>query len=61
MFPEHRLSHEELNALNRIALKETCVIIVTKVVWISQMIVTHIAELPRVDAHRVGHLVQPFE
>jgi hypothetical protein len=61
MFPERRLLHEELNAFSRIAVKETCVIIVPKVVWISETIVTHFARFPRVNAHRVGHFVQPFE
>jgi len=53
--------HEELNALNRIAVKEMCGIIVVKVVWIGQMIVTHFAGFPRVDAHLVGHFVQSFD
>jgi len=61
MFPEHRLLHEELNAFNRIAVEETCVIIVAKVVWIGQTIITHFAGFPRVDGHRVGHFVQHFE
>jgi hypothetical protein len=43
MFPECRLLHEELNAFNRMAVNEMCVIIVTKVIWIGQTIVTHIA------------------
>ena len=53
--------HQQLNAFNRIAVKETCEIIVAKVVWISQTIVTHFAGFPRFDAHRVGHVIQPFE
>jgi hypothetical protein len=53
MFPEHRLLHEELDALNRNAENEKCVIIVAKVVGISQMIVISVAGLPRVDAHCV--------
>jgi len=61
MFPERRLLHEELNAFKRIAVKGTCVIIVAKVVWIGQTIVTHFARFPCVDAHCVGHFVQPFE
>jgi hypothetical protein len=61
MFPECRLLDKVLNAFNRIGVKETCVTIVAKVVWISQMIVTHCAGLPRVDTHRVEHFVQPFE
>jgi hypothetical protein len=61
MFPDSRLPHDELNAFNRIAVNEACVSIVAKVVWISQMIVTHIAGFPRVDAHRVGHFVQPVQ
>jgi len=61
MFPERRLLHEQLNAFNRIAVKETCVIIVAKIVWISQTIVTYFAGFPRVDAHCVGYFVEPFE
>jgi len=37
-----------------------CVINVANIVWIGQTIVTHFARLPEVDAHRVGHFVQPF-
>jgi hypothetical protein len=61
MFSERRLLHEELNVFNRIAVKETCVIIVAMVVLIGQTIETHFAGFPRVDAHCVGHFVQPFE
>jgi len=61
MFPECRLLHEELKAFSRIAVKETCVIIVAKVVSIGQTILTHFAGFPRVDAHCVGHFVQPYE
>jgi hypothetical protein len=61
MSPERRLLHEELNAFNRIAVKEPCVIIITKIVWIGQMIVPHFAGYPTVDALCMGHFVQPFE
>jgi len=61
MFPECRLLHEELIPFNRIAVKETCVIIVAKVVWIDQMIIAHFAGFPRVDVHRVEHFMRPFE
>jgi hypothetical protein len=61
MFPERRLLHEALNAFNRIVVKERCVNIVVKVVWIGQTIVTNSAGFPRVDAHCVGHFVQPCE
>jgi hypothetical protein len=61
MFPERRLLIEELNALNCNAVNETCVIIVAKVVWISETIVTHFAGIPKVDAHHVGHFFEPFE
>ena len=61
MFPERRLLHEELDALNRIMMKETCVVIVAKVAWIGQTIVTHFAQFPRVDAHSVEHFIQSFE
>jgi len=61
MFPECRLSNKELNAFNRIAVQERCVINLAKVVWIGQMIVTHSAGYPRVDGHCGGHFVQPFE
>ena len=53
MFPKCRLWHEEPNALDRIAVKEMCAIIVVKVVWFGQSIVTHFARFPRVNAHRV--------
>jgi hypothetical protein len=43
MFPECRLVHEELNAFRGFADKEMCVIIVAKVVWIGETIVTHFA------------------
>jgi len=46
MFPERRLLREELNAFNWIEVKETCVIIIMKVVWIDQTIVTHLAGFP---------------
>jgi len=61
MFPERSLFCEDGDAFNRIAVKEPCVIIVTKVVWICQTIATRIARYRRVDAHRIGHFVQPFE
>jgi hypothetical protein len=61
MFPECRLLHEELNAFNRIAVKETCEIIVAKVVWFGHTIVTHFAGFSTVDAYPIGHFVQPFE
>jgi len=61
MFPECRVAHDELNAFNRIAVKETCVIIVAKVVWNGQTIVTHFARFERVDAHCLGLFFQPFE
>jgi hypothetical protein len=61
MFPESRLLHEDLNAFNSIAVKDTCVIIIAKVDWIGQTIVTHCAGFPRVNAHYVGHFFQPFE
>jgi len=60
MFSECRLLHEELNAFNRIAVKEMCVIMLAKVVWIGQMIVTHLAQFPTVDAHHIRHFIQPF-
>jgi len=37
-----------------------CVIIVAKVVSISQMIVTHFAQSTGVDAHHVGQFIHPF-
>jgi hypothetical protein len=61
MFPERRLLHEELNEFNMITVKETCVIIIAKVVCIGQMDVIHFAGFPRVDSHWVGHFIQPFE
>jgi len=41
MFPECRLLHEELSAFNRIAVKETCLIIIVNAVWIGKTIVTN--------------------
>jgi len=61
MFPERRLLHKELNAFNRIVVKEMCIIIIVKVVWFGQTIVTHTARFPRVDAYRIEHFIQPFE
>jgi hypothetical protein len=58
MFPECRLLHEKLNAFNMIATKETCGIIVAKVVWISETFITHFVGLPKVDAYYVAHFVQ---
>jgi len=53
--------HEELKAFHRIAVEETCVIIITKITWIGQMIVTHIAGIARVDANRVRYFVLPLQ
>jgi len=61
MFPECRLLHKELNVFNCMAVGETCVIIVAKIIWNSQTIVTHFARFRKVNAHRDGHFVQPFE
>ena len=61
MFPKCGLQHEKLNEFDRIAVKEMCVTIVAKVVWIGEMIVTKFAGFPRVDAHCLGHFVQPCE
>jgi hypothetical protein len=61
MFPERRRLHEELNAFSRIAVKEIYVIIVVNVVWIGSTMVTHYAAFSRVDAHRIGHFVEPFK
>ena len=61
MFPECRLLDEKLNAVNRIAVEETCLIIVVMVVCIGQTIVSQDPSFPRVDVYCVGHFVQPFE
>jgi hypothetical protein len=61
MFPECRLLDEELLIFNRIGVKETCAIMVAKVVWISKTIVTQLAGYQRVDAHRIEVFVHPFE
>jgi hypothetical protein len=61
MLSERRLLHEEHNALNRIVVKESCVISVAKVVWISQSNIIHVAGFPKFDAYCVGHCFQPFE
>jgi len=57
MFPEHRLLNEQLNTFNRIVVTETCIIVVTKVVWIGQMIEIHFAGYPTFNPHRIGHFV----
>jgi len=54
MFFEHRLLVEEFNAFKRIAVGETLGIIIVKVLWISQMIVTYFARFPTFDAYH-GH------
>jgi hypothetical protein len=61
MVPEFRLLHEELNAFTRIAVKQTGVIIVPKVVGIGYTIGTHFAGFPSIDRHYVGHFVEPFK
>jgi len=61
MLPEHRLLNEEFNTFNRIVVKKTCVIIVTKVVWIRQRIVTQFSGFPKFDTHHIGHIIQPFQ
>jgi hypothetical protein len=53
--------HEELKAFNRIVVKESCVVILMKNVWIRKMIVTPFAGFPTVHAHHIGHFVQPVE
>jgi hypothetical protein len=53
--------HDQLKAFSLIAVKETCVIIIAKVVWIGPTIPTYIATFSRVDAHWVGHFVHPVE
>jgi hypothetical protein len=58
---ECRLLHVTLSALNRIGANAACVINVTNVVWIGQMIITHDAGCPRLDAYRIGHFVHPFD
>jgi len=45
MFPERRLLQEELNAFNRIAVKEMHLIIIMKVVWTAQIIVTEFTKI----------------
>jgi len=44
VIPERRLLHEELNVSNRIVVRETCVIVFVKFVWISQMTKTHFVD-----------------
>ena len=61
MFSECRRLHEVPNAFNRIAVKETCLIIIPRVVSIGQTSVTHFARSQREDSCRGGHFVQPFE
>jgi hypothetical protein len=52
---------EALNALNRIAVKEICVIIVAKVVLIGQTILTQVAQFPCIVVQHVGQFVKSFE
>jgi hypothetical protein len=54
MFSEHGMLHVELNALNRIIVTEMCEIIIAKVDWIRQTIVTHFARYATVNARCVG-------
>jgi len=61
MFPEPRLSHEGLKAVNGIGVKGTWVLIVAKIIQIGQSILPQFAPFPRVDAHCVGHFIQSFE
>ena len=61
MFPQHRQMHEEIDAFNKITVKETCVIKFVKVVWIGTTIVTHFARFSRVHSNCVGQLTQHFE
>jgi len=61
MFLECSLLNGELNAFDRIVVKETCLIIVAKVVWIGKTILTHFARFWRDDPCHVEHLFQPFE
>jgi hypothetical protein len=44
---------EEFDAFNRIAVEETFGIIIVRVLWNSQKIVTHLAQFPTVDAYSV--------
>jgi len=47
MFPEPRLLREEFNAFSRIAVEETCVIIVTKIVWFGRTISNTLCPIPK--------------
>jgi len=49
MFPECRLMCTELNALNRIAVDEQCVIIIVRGVLIGLIITTDCVQFPMVD------------
>jgi len=60
-FPECTQLHEELNAFNRIAVNKTCIIFITTVHWIGQMIVTHFAGFAKLNAHWIGHFLQLVE
>jgi hypothetical protein len=60
MFSELSLSPERLDGFNRIALKVLCVLICPKVISIRQTIVTQLSRFPRVNAHGIGHRIQPF-
>ena len=61
MFPECRLLQVELNIFNTIVVQDMCVIIIARVGWIGEMIISQFAGFPRVNAHHVGHFVQPLE
>jgi len=61
MFPQHRLLHEEFNAFSKMAVNKTFLIIVAEVFLIGQTILTHFAQFPRVNTHRIGHFLQSSE
>jgi hypothetical protein len=61
MFTERLLISHKLNVSYTSAVKELCVIIVMKIVWMGQMILTHFVRFPDVNAHYLDHLAQPFE
>ena len=61
MFSDSWLSHEELNVFKRIVIKQMCIMIIAKVVWIGRTIVTHCDGFPRVNVLCIRHFLQPFQ
>jgi hypothetical protein len=61
MFHKCWLLHDEINGLNTILGNETGVIMVVKVVWIGQTMVIQYVWFSRVNSHRIGYFIHPFD